>query len=64
VAEYLDRADRTCLVENNATGQCADLLHRETGRKIDKKILKYNGIPFSVEELQEKIKKIAGVHNE
>lgn len=64
VAEYLDRADRTCLVENNATGQCADLLHRETGRKIDEKILKYNGIPFSVEELQEKIEKIAGVHNE
>ena len=64
VAEYLDRAARTCLVENNATGQCADLLRHETGRKIDEKILKYNGIPFSVEELQEKIEKIAGVHNE
>ena len=64
VAEYLDRAERTCLVENNATGQCADLLRHETGRKIDEKILKYNGIPFSVEELQEKIEKIAGVRNE
>ena len=64
VSEYLDRAARTCLVENNATGQCANLLRHETGQKIDEKILKYNGIPFSVEELQEKIEKIAGVHNE
>ncbi|MFO7850285.1 MAG: hypothetical protein R6V67_10025, partial [Spirochaetia bacterium] len=64
VAEYLYRAARTCLVENNAGGQGADLLHHETGRKIDEKILKYSGIPFSVEELQEKIEKIAGVHNE
>src|SRR6056297_1057393 len=64
VAEYLERAEGTCVVENNATGQCADLLEHETGQKIDEKVLKYNGIPFSVEELQEKIEKIAGVHNE
>ncbi|MFP4268679.1 MAG: 2-oxoacid:acceptor oxidoreductase subunit alpha [Spirochaetaceae bacterium] len=64
VAEYIDRAARTCLLENNATGQCAELIRRETGREIDEKILKYNGIPFSVEEVQEKIENIAGVDHE
>lgn len=42
-------------VENNYTGQFANLLKQGLGITVDKKILKYNGLPFSVEELVEKI---------
>ena len=38
-------------MENNATGQFADLLSFETGRRISRKILKATGEPFTVEEV-------------
>ncbi|MDD4954380.1 MAG: pyruvate ferredoxin oxidoreductase, partial [Candidatus Omnitrophica bacterium] len=41
-------------VENNATGQLARLI-QGLGFKADKKILKYDGRPFSVDELEQKI---------
>ncbi len=44
---------RLIVVENNATGQFADYLELETGRKIDRRILKATGEPFSVEEVFE-----------
>ena len=42
---------RLFVMENNATGQFADLLSFETGRSISRKILKATGEPFSVEEV-------------
>lgn len=45
-------------VENNFTGQFANLLKQELDITADKKILKYNGLPFSVEELVEKINEV------
>jgi len=42
---------RLFVMENNATGQFADLLSFETGRRISRKILKAIGEPFSVEEV-------------
>ena len=42
-------------VENNATGQLSGLLIRY-GIKTDKQILKYDGRPFSLEELEEQLK--------
>ncbi len=41
------------MFENNAQGQMANLIESETGLKIDKRVLKYNGMPFSVEEIYE-----------
>lgn len=41
---------RVC-VENNATGQFAALLRRETGLAVDREILKYNGRPFLAAEI-------------
>ncbi|MGM0409818.1 MAG: 2-oxoacid:acceptor oxidoreductase subunit alpha [Bacillota bacterium] len=38
-------------VENNATAQFARLLRSETGVHVDNKILKYDGRPFTVEEI-------------
>ncbi len=39
------------VIENNATGQFADLLSLETGRTISHRILKATGEPFTVEEV-------------
>lgn len=47
------------LVENNSTGQLAELIAEKTGIIIDekKKILRYDGNPFFADELKEEIKK-------
>lgn len=44
------------VLENNASGQFADLLTREYGIKVSENILQYDGDPFSVETVVEKIK--------
>ena len=48
---YLRRAARTIIVENNATAQFAAVIKLHTGIDIQDRILKYDGMPFSVEEL-------------
>jgi 2-oxoglutarate ferredoxin oxidoreductase subunit alpha len=58
--KYIEKADKTVVVENNATGQFAKLIRMETGVNIDKSILKYNGLPFSVEEIIKGLKTIKG----
>ncbi|MDK2870075.1 MAG: 2-oxoglutarate/2-oxoacid ferredoxin oxidoreductase subunit alpha [Pyrococcus sp.] len=45
-------------VENNITGQFADLLKKELDIKVDHKILKYDGRPFAVEEVYESLKEV------
>jgi 2-oxoglutarate ferredoxin oxidoreductase subunit alpha len=59
MARGLSRKRLIC-IENNATGQFAQLLRRELGLKVDHRILKYNGECFTVAELVEKVKQIAG----
>jgi 2-oxoglutarate ferredoxin oxidoreductase subunit alpha len=56
IHEYFQKAKRTVIVENNATAQFGQLIRLQTGCAPDHKILKYNGLPFSVEELEERIK--------
>ncbi|CAG36832.1 2-oxoacid:acceptor oxidoreductase subunit alpha [Desulfotalea psychrophila] len=55
IAEYIDGAQKVVVVENNQLGQFADFLQRELGRLFPHRILKYNGMPFSVEELVQSI---------
>jgi 2-oxoglutarate ferredoxin oxidoreductase subunit alpha len=38
-------------VENNASAQLANVLRRETGIKVTRSILKYDGRPFDLDEL-------------
>lgn len=57
-ADYLRKAEKTVIIENNATSQFANLIKLHTGIEIDKKILKYNGLPFSVEEVYKSLKDI------
>jgi 2-oxoglutarate/2-oxoacid ferredoxin oxidoreductase subunit alpha len=44
------------VLENNFSGQFANLLKIEYGIKITEKILKYDGSPFSVEEVVKQLK--------
>jgi 2-oxoglutarate ferredoxin oxidoreductase subunit alpha len=53
--QLLSTAKHTIIVENNATSQLGKLILRETGINIKHKILKYSGLPFTVEELTDKI---------
>ncbi len=47
----LEEAKLTICVENNATGQFARLFRAETGFNFDVKINKYDGRPFTLDEL-------------
>ena len=50
--------EKIIVLENNFSGQFANLLKLEYGVKITDTILKYNGDPFSVEEVVITLKKI------
>lgn len=58
---YLNKAKKTVLFENNASGQFTNLIKTETGFEIDEKILKYDGMPFSVEEVIKNLKSVGGI---
>ena len=62
VTEYLERAEDVIIFENNAQGQMANLIKLETGFQILEKVLKYDGMPFSVEEVEESLKKFMGIN--
>jgi 2-oxoglutarate ferredoxin oxidoreductase subunit alpha len=49
---------RVFSVENNAEGQLAKLLHRETGIRVNGSILKYDGRPFTLESLIKQLKDV------
>ena len=57
-AKKLFAKKKIVVLENNASGQFADLLTREYGVKISDTILKYDGDPFSVEEVVIALKKL------
>jgi 2-oxoglutarate ferredoxin oxidoreductase subunit alpha len=50
--DYLTKAKKTVIVENNATAQFSKLMKVELDFKVDEHFLKYNGMPFSVEEVK------------
>ena len=56
--DYIEKAEKTIIIENNATSQFGKLIRLYTGIEIKNKILKYNGLPFSVEEIIEKVKNL------
>jgi 2-oxoglutarate ferredoxin oxidoreductase subunit alpha len=51
IGEILRKAEKTILLENNATSQFGKVLKLELDVDVDEKFLKYNGMPFSVEEV-------------
>jgi 2-oxoglutarate ferredoxin oxidoreductase subunit alpha len=54
VKTFFEGAQKVIVIENNYSGQFANLLEKH-GVKVTDRVLKYDGEPFSVEELQEKI---------
>jgi 2-oxoglutarate ferredoxin oxidoreductase subunit alpha len=56
VTQALAGAKRLALVEGTYTGQLASLIREMTGIEIRQKILKYDGRPFSEEELLEAVR--------
>jgi 2-oxoglutarate ferredoxin oxidoreductase subunit alpha len=56
--DYLKKAQKTIIFENNANSQFGNLIKLNTGLEIHKKALKYNGMPFSVEEVTEYLKSL------
>jgi len=57
IRKEMEKAKKVILVENNVTGQLGRLIREKTGIKIAKRILKYDGRPFTSDELKEKIEK-------
>lgn len=55
----LKKAKRTVCVESNAGGQFAALIRTETGFEFDRKVNRYDGRPFLLEELIGEIDAIA-----
>jgi len=57
VAKILKKSGKSVVIENNATGQVAQLIRRETGIKVDSTITKFDGRPFSPQSIVERLKK-------
>ncbi len=56
VSAILEKSHQLVSVEGNFTGQFASLLREQTGRKVDHKILRYDGRPLSPEDIVERVK--------
>ena len=54
----MEKADQLVIVENNSTGQFAQLLRQETGLVPTGKILKFDGRPFYPIEIVNKVKEM------
>jgi 2-oxoglutarate/2-oxoacid ferredoxin oxidoreductase subunit alpha len=55
---WMEMAATRVIIENNATAQFGTLLTQATGLPFHRRVLKYNGMPFSVEELTAMIAEI------
>jgi 2-oxoglutarate ferredoxin oxidoreductase subunit alpha len=60
ITKFLNKSEKTIIIENNATSQFSKLIRQQTGIEIKNKILQYNGLPFSVETIAKEIQKIIG----
>ncbi len=61
VTKILSKAKRTILVEENYAGQLGDLIREQTGIDIGQRLVKFDGRPFSEEELLEALR--LALHN-
>jgi len=57
VSSVLNKVKKSIAIEGNATAQLAGLIRHETGHKVDATILKYDGRPFSPEEIVGRLRK-------
>jgi len=57
LVELLTKAKYSFCVENNATGQLASLIRRQTGLKVSHKVSKYDGRPFMPGEIEQEVRR-------
>lgn len=55
LVQHLKEARQVVCIESNATGQLARLIRRETGYEIKRKVLRYDGLPFTPEYILREI---------
>ena len=58
IKKEIQRAKKVILIEYNLTGQLGRLIREKTGLKISNRILKYDGRPFTTNELIKELGKI------
>ncbi len=58
INDYVQKAEKLVIIEQNATGQFENLIRRECDITFNKKLFKYNGEAFSVEEIKTFLEKI------
>ncbi len=58
--ELINRAEKRFIIENNATAQFGKLIRLHTGIEFDGKILKFDGMPFMLEEVVEQLDVLMG----
>lgn len=58
ILNYTRKAKKLIIIEQNAIGQFANLLKREFNIEFNYKYLKYDGSPFSIEEVEEFLNEI------
>lgn len=58
MAKHLRSAKKIIAIENNYSGQLADLVRQYTGVDVHHRIVKYNGRPMSVDEIHEAVQQI------
>jgi len=56
--DYAQKAQKVVIIEQNATGEFENLIKRDLGLECDDRLRKYNGMPFSIEEIQDFLEKI------
>jgi 2-oxoglutarate ferredoxin oxidoreductase subunit alpha len=57
LTDLLTRAKYSFCVENNAVGQLASLIRRQTGLMVERQILKYDGRPFLPGEVVQEVQR-------
>jgi 2-oxoglutarate ferredoxin oxidoreductase subunit alpha len=55
--DFIKKAKSTIFIENNATSQFAKIIKLNTGYSEGESLLKYNGLPFTIEDIIEGLKK-------
>jgi 2-oxoglutarate ferredoxin oxidoreductase subunit alpha len=58
IEEILKASKKVIVIENNKTGQLAGLIRKKTGLEIRRRIAKYDGRPFSPEDIRDGIKEM------
>ena len=56
--DFLEKAKFVCVVENNYRGQFAHLITATTGRIMENRINKFNGLAFTAQEIVREYKKL------